>query len=604
WHLSNTGQFGGLAGADIEALPAWAIRADAPDVVIAVIDSGTDYAHPEFEGRLLQGFDCVEEDEDATALHPHGIYVAGLIGAKADNAFGVAGVVRNCQLLPVRVLSGLFGTTFNLAQGIDYATSQGADIFNLSLIEYPGSTLLINALNEAAESGAILIGSAGNNGVGTANSNWPSASPVVMAIGATDLNDERASFSATGTVLDFVAPGDFVFTVSVSHDDSTDLFGGTSAAAPIAAGIAALLKSYDPYLTPEQIYVLLKAGAEDQVGAGDEDVPGWDPFHGHGRLNAFRSLQALCSCQAGALLTVSPPKLGFGAEGTWLFRLSAGAANGRQPYLILGTLSGPGTGFTLGQTHWPLSFDAYTRLCLLGPSPIVGGAGSLDAAGEALATLTVPAAARETLAGLTLHHAAAVYDGSEPHPIQGAPLLLSEAVASGIHGLPERLLLEDFEGGAPAWVIDNGAAGQWHIAPPGECGAPSQRAAYNGGEPGCAFVNSTSGRLISPSVTLTGVPPFRIRFSSVAEYSIDIDDPVRLSLVDDSPSPLATKTWLVQDFGEVLAGTESSYEIVVTDSLKYEGRVVHLEAQFVAPVIGAGSGWMLDDVALWNSGAE
>src|SRR6185436_18713410 len=261
-------------------------------------------------------------DEDATALNPHGIWVAGLIAAKADNGFGVEGVVHGCKLLPVRVLSGINGTVFNLAQGIDYATSQGADIVNMSLINYPASSLIINALNAAAASGALLIGSAGNSGVGTANGNWPSASPVVLSIGATNAWDERASYSATGTVLDFVAPGDGAITVSTTHDDAFDVFGGTSAAAPIAVGIIALLKSYDPFLTPDQIYALLKAGAEDQVGAGDEDTPGWDPFYGHGRLNAFRSLAALCSCAGGEVLTVSPHALGFGVEGTWLFRVS------------------------------------------------------------------------------------------------------------------------------------------------------------------------------------------------------------------------------------------------------------------------------------------
>jgi hypothetical protein len=142
------------------------------------------------------------------------------------------------------------------------------------------------------------------------------------------------------------------------------------------------------------------------------------------------------------------------------------------------------------------------------------------------------------------------------------------------------------------------------MASPGECGAPSHRAAYNGGEPGCAFVNTTSGRLISPSVTLSGLPPFRIRFSSVADYSIDIGNPVRLRLLDDSAVPLATESWFVEDFGDVVAGTESTYELVVPDSTKYEGRVVHLEAQFAAPVIGEGQGWLLDDVAVWNSGAD
>jgi hypothetical protein len=402
-----------------------------------------------------------------------------------------------------------------------------------------------------------------------------------------------------------VAPGLGIFTVSKQHIDSFHSFTGTSASAPIASGIAALLKSYNPYLSHEQVYALLQAGAEDQVGDPSEDTPGWDPFYGHGRLNAYRSLQALCSCTADSEFTVSPPKLTLGITETWVFRLSAGTGNRLQPYLMLGTLSGLGPGMTLGQTHWPLTFDQYTRLCLVGPAPIVGHVGLLDEEGNAVATLSLPASAREALAGVTFHHAAAVYDGALVRPLAGVPLLLSDPVESGIHGLPERLFLEDFESGAPGWVFDNGANGQWHIAPPGECGAFSHRAAYNAGEPSCAFGNATSGRLISPSFVLTGLPPFRIRFSSVTDVPFDLGVPVQLRLVDEtSIATLASQSWVASKFGDVLTGTASMYEVTLPESSKYPGRTVHLEAQFVGPDLGNGQGWCLDDVSIWNGGTE
>ena len=605
WHLANTGQSGGKAGADIEALSAWEFVSEAPQIVVAVLDTGILYDHPEFTGSVLQGYDCVDEDDDATLTNPHGVFVAGLLGAHADNGFGVAGVAPACRILPVRVLAGPFGGTFNLAQGIDYAVSQAADILSMSLVNYPPAEILKSALKQAADAGILMLASAGNSGPGTADSSYPAASPFVMSIGATNRFDNRASFSATGTVLDFVAPGANVVTVAESQDDDFEHFTGTSAAAPIASGIAALLKSYNASLTQQQVYELLRAGAEDQVGHSYEDTPGWDPYHGHGRLNAFRSLQALCSCTAGDAFTVSPPALAFGVEGSFVFRLAAGSANALQPYLMLGTLAGTRSGFVLGQTSWPLDLDPYTRLLLSGSSPMASGVGVLDADGKAIATLTVPAAARETFAGATFHHAAAIYDAALARPYEGVPLLLAGPVASGIHGLPQQLFLETFEAGAPGWTIDNGVNGQWHIAPAGECGSASQRAAYNSGEPGCSFGNSTSGLLTSPSFLMSGLPPYRIRVTSVVVVPGDAKNSVRLRLVDESfETTLATQEWLAADFGEPVPGTTSTYELIVPESSKYDGRFVHLEARFTAPSTGSGQGWSLDDVAVWNAGQE
>lgn len=608
WQLDNPGILIGKAGCDIEALKAWQIQPDAPEVIIAVLDTGIDYSHPEFADRLLQGFDFVDEDDDATGLEPHGLKVAGIIGARGNNGFGVCGVVPRCKLLPVKVLDAIIGgKVFDLAQGLDYAVSQGARVVNLSVVGYPDAAVLKSALQAAGEAGVVIVAAAGNDGVGTADSNWPAASPYAMSIGGTTASDKLANFSATGTVVDFVAPGRQVVTVNPSHADSDSALFGTSAASPIAAGIAALLLGYDPHLTPDQVYALLQAGAEDQVGNPLEDTPGWDPFYGHGRLNAYRSLQALCSCTANDVLTVSPPKLSIAAGGTWAFRITGGSTNSLQPYLIVGTLSGAGPGFTLGQTPWPLVFDTYTRHCLVGPTPLIGHVGLLDGEGNATATLTLPASARESLAGLTLHHAAAVYDGARAQPYASVPLLLSAPVESGIHKLPVRLFLEDFEGGAPGWVFDNGANGQWHIAPPGECGASSHRAAYNSGASSCSYGNSTSGRLISPSFVLSGLPPYRIRFSSVIGLGPGggVGGPARLSLVDEtSIATLATQHWTASQFGESLHAGTSMHEVTLPESSKFEGRTVHIEAEFTAPDSGTGLGWLLDDVSVWNAAAE
>lgn len=294
WHLENTAANPGTPGADIEALPAWEIESGDASVVLAVLDTGIDFTHPEFAGRTLPGADFVNGDDDPTADHPHGIWVSGLAAANADNAFGVSGVDRGCTILPIKVLDAQnLGAVSWLVQGLDRAAAERADVVSMSLINYPGSTAVRQALLRARDAGCILVACAGNGGIGDADQSWPGASARTMSIGATESNDARAGFSGTGAKLDFVAPGAGVATVSTLATDGFELFWGCSAATPVASGIVGLLAARFPLLTHDQARELLRLGAEDQVGLPAEDVPGRDDFHGEGRLNAFRSLQAM-----------------------------------------------------------------------------------------------------------------------------------------------------------------------------------------------------------------------------------------------------------------------------------------------------------------------
>ncbi len=301
WHLRNTGQSGGTPGADIEVVPAWDMTTGSPSVVIAVLDTGIDSDHPEFVGRIdPDGMDFVNTDDDPEADHPHGTWVSGCLGANANNGFAVAGVDWNCQILPVKVLNRFnAGTTFDLAQGLNYAASQAdVQVISMSLINYPGQMTLINALQRARNAGKILIACAGNGGIGDADRSFPGASPLTISIGATTDTDARASFSGTGAALDFVAPGEgIVTTLHGSNANSFSTVQGCSFATPITAGVVGLLldlaDTLDIALDQDTIYDLLVAGAEDQVGYPAEDTPGWDEFHGHGRINALQTLLAL-----------------------------------------------------------------------------------------------------------------------------------------------------------------------------------------------------------------------------------------------------------------------------------------------------------------------
>jgi len=287
WYLNNAGQTGGKIDADIDAVQGWQVTKGNSSVVVAVLDTGIDFGHPEFAGRLLQGFDFVNNDSDAQADHPHGVEVSGILAANSDNNFGIAGIAQSVKLLPVKVLnSNNLGTTLNLAQGLIFAAENRAQVISMSLINYPTNSPVLNsALKFARDSGSILIACAGNGGIGNANVSGPGASPLTISVGATDQNDQRASFSGTGAALGVVAPGVNLLTIGLNRSDVAVTFSGCSAATPVVSGIAAVLLSLDQILTHDDVRKILTESAEDLVGGVSEDTPGRDDFFGHGRVN-------------------------------------------------------------------------------------------------------------------------------------------------------------------------------------------------------------------------------------------------------------------------------------------------------------------------------
>jgi len=283
WHLDH------MSGdADIDAVEGWQISRGSVSIVVAVLDTGIDTDHLEFAGRLLPGFDFVNDDADPESTNPHGSKVTGLLAANADNAFAIAGVDHAARILPVKILSDdNTGDTFDLAEGLIFAADSGADVISMSLEDYPlASPTLNDALQYARDAGAVLVAAAGNGGIDSANYSGPGASPLTISVGATDSQDARASYSGTGSTLDLVAPGHAVATVRHgSSRDGLDLGGGTSSATPIVAGIASLILSVDGSLGHDEVLDILIQSAEDQVGPPAEDTPGRDDFFGHGRVN-------------------------------------------------------------------------------------------------------------------------------------------------------------------------------------------------------------------------------------------------------------------------------------------------------------------------------
>jgi thermitase len=147
----------------IRAPEGWDVTTGSPAVVVAVVDSGISLTHPEFAGRLLPGYDFVNEDNDPTDDHGHGTHVAGILAAAMNNGLGSTGIAPGVSLLPVKVLNASnFGTWADIADGITYAADRGAQIINLSLGGPVYSQALANAIAYAAGRGAIIVTAAGN----------------------------------------------------------------------------------------------------------------------------------------------------------------------------------------------------------------------------------------------------------------------------------------------------------------------------------------------------------------------------------------------------------------------------------------------------------
>lgn len=225
------------------------------NVTIAVIDSGICANHPDLQGRILPGYDFVDDDNDPTDTFGHGCGVAGVIAANTNNGIGIAGIAPNVQIMPLRVLgdNGL-GSYSSIANAIIYAVDNGADIINLSLAGPTSSVILEAAVAYAVDSGVVVIAAAGN--FSSPNAFYPAAYPSVIAVGSIDPGTlATSSFSNFGPDIDVLAPGRDILTTNM--EGGYEFASGTSFAAPIVAGITAMSEAFNTPLNTEDGIVFL-----------------------------------------------------------------------------------------------------------------------------------------------------------------------------------------------------------------------------------------------------------------------------------------------------------------------------------------------------------
>ncbi len=307
YYLYNEGQEIGFPGpqgknrADIKALEAWEETKGDEQVIIAVIDTGVDFDHPDLLDKTVsRGYDFVNNDNDASDDHGHGTFVSGLAAAKSNNGEGIAGVSWNCKVLPLKAVDS-DGTGFVswLVEAIRYAADNGADVISMSLGFPLGpneeAPSLEEALGYAHAKGLIAVASAGNEGAAVL---YPAAyDEYCIAVAATDYNDSRPSWSNFGPEVDVAAPGLKIIgpvptwlPELIWNDFTLPPYGfgdGTSASAAIVSGFVALIKSIKPWLEPDELMYIIRYSADD-VNA--DEYPGKDEFIGYGRINMEKAL--------------------------------------------------------------------------------------------------------------------------------------------------------------------------------------------------------------------------------------------------------------------------------------------------------------------------
>lgn len=271
----------------IYADKAWDITVGSNSVKVCVVDQGVDYNHEDLSANYGYGKDFVDNDNDpypVNSMEFHGTHVAGTIAAVMNNNLGVVGVAQGL-IISCRALndSGT-GSTAWVSQCIRWCADTGAKVINMSLGGSTPSSELESAVNYAVDTaGVVVVAASGNDGASSIN--YPAAYQASIAVGAIDTLGQRAYFSNYGPELDVVAPGVMILSTT-PFINSYGYLDGTSMATPHVSGLAALILSKNPNLSPAEVRGIITGTAID-MGEMDKD---W--FYGYGLINSYRALLA------------------------------------------------------------------------------------------------------------------------------------------------------------------------------------------------------------------------------------------------------------------------------------------------------------------------
>ncbi len=297
WGLHNPGtEAGSITDADIDAPEAWDIIKDAPDVVVAVTDTGVLYTHEDLAPNMWThptngefGFDAYDDDNDPMDLGGHGTHCAGTIGARGGNGIGLTGVAWNVQLMAVRFLGPNGGTTSDAIRAVNYSRQNGAHIISASWGGGGFSQSLSDAIKACGDAGIPFVAAAGNSSANNdATPHYPSSYklPNIVAVASTTKSDQLSPFSCYGrTSVDIGAPGSSIWSTHTGSNSSYTYLNGTSMATPHVSGALALAKARFPTESMQQLIDRLYASTDKIPALTGKTSTG-------GRLNLARLLGA------------------------------------------------------------------------------------------------------------------------------------------------------------------------------------------------------------------------------------------------------------------------------------------------------------------------
>ncbi|WP_456468630.1 S8 family serine peptidase [Archaeoglobus sp.] len=279
----------------IYAPEAWDYQKGSTSVIVAVLDSGVDYNHEDLAGRVIKGYDFVNDDNNPMDDNGHGTHVAGIIGAIMDNNKGIAGIAQ-VEILAVKVLNNeLLGTWDDIAEGVNYSADHGAKIISMSFSSFIEPSPAVKKACRYAyyTKGSLLVASVGNEG--REAQKYPAAYDEVIAVGAIDSDNQLAPFSNYGSHVELVAPG--VNILSTVPNNGYNTMSGVSMAVPHVSGVVALVWSQNPSLSNQKVREILRNTAVDLGSSG------WDKYYGYGKVNAYAAvtLGRILSSKSGYL---------------------------------------------------------------------------------------------------------------------------------------------------------------------------------------------------------------------------------------------------------------------------------------------------------------
>jgi subtilisin family serine protease len=260
---------------------AWDQTKGSASITVAVIDDTVDIYHPDLRNRIVSPYDAARNS--SMLSYPdgdHGTHIAGIIAAAMDNGIGGTGIAPRVNIMPINVFIGDNADTSDLIAAIEYAINHNANIINLSLGFYQYSSLLNQVIQKAYQKGIIIVAAAGNDS--TSQASYPAAFDHVISVSSINDSNYLSDYSNYGTTIDLAAPGERIY--STIPGGAYDFMSGTSMAAPIVTGVAALVWSQNPELTPKQVEESLFYTATD-LG-----VRGKDSFFGYGLVNAKNAI--------------------------------------------------------------------------------------------------------------------------------------------------------------------------------------------------------------------------------------------------------------------------------------------------------------------------